>query len=260
MSANFIFFFDHKKINIKTSVDAIHLIAFRHCPSKFMDILNRRYNVIRNVRIKKDYKRERKYATESGNIRLIYKLRSANYGNPSSFQLYLHQPSTISMNNLSNLFAANGINPIVSHLELAWDFFLDGQGLSFLKEYLENHVFLKYQRSHSFKYKDTFYTNDIRKSSKGVRIYWRPKKSFIGNYIRVELELHRRILRNLKINFPIKPQQLDLDYRNYFEFRYLNGRALINYLVRRNLKIANDRFNLNQFLKALLSAQIRNLN
>jgi hypothetical protein len=112
-----------------------------------------------------------------------------------------------------------------------------------LKEYFERHLFLKYQKSPSGYKKDSFYTNNLRKSVKGVRLYPRPKYSNHKKYVRLELELHRAKIKQMGIEFPPAPDQLDRDFRNHFEFRKWDAPKLYRYMINQNRrKIADANF------------------
>ena len=52
------------------------------------------------------------------------------------------------------------------------------------------------------------------------------------DFVRLELEIHRPKIMKLGITFPIQPNHLDLNFRNYFEFRMIDLDKIYNYFVR----------------------------
>jgi len=186
---------------------------------------------------------QRVYKNHTGTIDLFY-LQVMN-GKFTKFQflMKLHQPGNEMMSTVDAIFKSLGISPIISKIELAWDFFTSNTDCAFeLKEFLERHLFLKYQRNSSIRIKDTFYTNDLRNSVKGVRVYLRPKdsQSQYKDHVRLELELHRSKIKQMHIDFPIRPENLDRDFRNYFEFRKWDSQKLYNYMIKENRKQIAD--------------------
>ena len=118
---------------------------------------------------------------------------------------------------------------MVKKVELAWDFYVNN--VWGFQEIIEQHLFLKHQRNPSRKFKNTFYTNDLRKSVKGVRVYTKPKEFDYRDCVRLELEIHRPKIKKLGIEFPVQARHLDLDYRNYFEFRMIDLDKIYRYFV-----------------------------
>jgi hypothetical protein len=111
-------------------------------------------------------------------------------------------------------------------MEIPLDFFT-GDILG-LENFIRNHLFLKYQKSKSFFFKTTFYTNNIRKSVKGARVY---EKTGDGNrFLRLEFVLAERKLQDLGLEFPLK-KLFPFDFRKFFDFRILNEDHLRDYLV-----------------------------
>jgi hypothetical protein len=130
--------------------------------------------------------------------------------------------------------AITSIYPLVSKIELAWDF--SCVSVWDLHEFLRKHLFLKYQRSPAKRFKNTYYTNDLRRSVKGIRLYPRPIDSEYKDVVRLELEIHRPKIRDLKIAFPITSGDLDLDFRKFFEFGKMDWKKFIAYIVKQNWK------------------------
>ena len=139
---------------------------------------------------------------------------------------------------LSDLY----INPKLMKMELAFDFFVQGISTDEFKDIVRKHLCLRYQRSKSFNYKTTFYTNNIRKSSRGIRLY--PKKIDDKPAVRLELEIHRNKIRDLNIPFPVTDKSLALNYSEIFNFKKIDTERLINYELkkaRHDIAMANIR-------------------
>jgi len=70
----------------------------------------------------------------------------------------LYQPTPDLMHLISSIFMELDIAPIINKIELAWDFYVVNCW-GFI-EHLERHLFLKYQRTPSRKFKNTYYYLD----------------------------------------------------------------------------------------------------
>lgn len=117
----------------------------------------------------------------------------------------------------------------LSQLELSFDFYSDNQEET--KEFLHRHLFLRYPRSSSFSIKTTHYTNDLRKDTKGMRIY--PKRELLCT--RMELVLKSRILKRYGIKFPLR--KIDsLDLSHFFRFVDIDTEAVHRYLFKKTMK------------------------
>ena len=82
---------------------------------------------------------------------------------------------------------------------------------------------------------NTYYTSDVRQSSKGNRVY--VKRDKLGNpFVRLELVLNRAVIRNLDINFPVTSKDLDLDYTRFCEFMGLVEDKMRRSLLKQNQK------------------------
>jgi len=227
-------------LKIKTSIDLI-VLSSEEMDLDLLDAeLKQWYRIKSDVRLKKgNFKRKRTYINIFGTISLLYQSKPFNneYYRPT-FLFELHQPDIQMMDQLHSIFIELGISPIVKKIELAWDFYV-GYVAGF-QEFIEHYLFLKYQRNPSKKRDNTYYTNDLRSSSKGIRVYPRPKDSERKEYVRLELEIHRRKIKDLRITFPIQAHHLDLDYRNFFEFIRLDTEKLYNYMVKKYWKQMGD--------------------
>ena len=117
---------------------------------------------------------------------------------------------------------------------MAWDFYVKGIPAYEFKEAIQKYLCLRYSRNEPRSYETTFYTNDIRKSTKGIRLY--PDKITGGYPVRLELEMHSKKIKDLKIPFPITDKSLDLDYSKMFCFKRLDLNKLMNAEVKKNRK------------------------
>jgi hypothetical protein len=93
-------------------------------------------------------------------------------------------------------------------------------------------LFLKNQKSKSFRFKSTFYLDNIRRSTKDQKIYVKALDNSREQFIRVELTLRRPLIHRLKLDFP--PAVEDFPIFRCFEFRRFEEDRLRNYLIRRN--------------------------
>jgi hypothetical protein len=180
------------------------------------------------------FARKKIYENDHGTIDLLYKPKANDAYMKFNFLFILHQPNYEMMTQLDYIFRRSGIYPLVSKIELAWDF--SCVSVWDLLEFLRRHLFLKYQRNPAKRFKSTFYTNDLRRSVKGVRLYPRPIDSEYKDVVRLELEIHRPKIRELKIPFPVRFGDLDLDFSKFFEFRKMDWSRLIAYIVKKNWK------------------------
>jgi len=223
------------ELTINTTLDLIILSARGIDLNLIHKKLKKYFKRVNNHWLSKgNFKRKSTYENDHGTFDLIYNPKSTSVYMEGRFLVILHQPNTEMMGLLDQAFKETSIFPIVNKMELAWDFY--GLSVWYLQEFLEQHLFLKYQRSPSRKYKNTFYTNDLRRSVKGVRLYPRPKYSEYKDCVRLELEIHRPKIKKLNIAFPIKASDLDLDFRNYFEYKKIDFRKVMNFLIQRHWK------------------------
>ena len=228
----FYFFPKLTEINIKTTIDLI-VLSCEASDIKLLDNeLQKYYKVQADHWLSEgSFKRKKVYANSAGTIDLMYDSKSFN-GNfyKPMILFYLHQPGRSVMYQLDAIFKKLGLFPLVKKMELAWDFYVNN--VRGFQEMIEQHLFLKNQRNPSQKFKNTYYTNDLRKSVKGVRVYTRPKEFVYRDCVRLELEIHRPKIKKLGIEFPIQAHYLDLDFRNYFEFRKIDLDKIYKYYVK----------------------------
>ena len=155
--------------------------------------------------------------------------------------IHLHQPSEELCNSLTSIFLRIGLEPKMSKIDLAWDFYASNTRL-FREDFLASHLFLKIGKTPAFAFKNTFYTNNLRNSVKGIRVY---PKEIDGQWVtRLELSLSRAGLRRLKIGFP--PDLTGLDYSRFFEFRKVDPKKLYKYALWLNRRKINRAIRLNK--------------
>lgn len=233
---NLNFFFDLTEITINTSIDLIKLSA------KGLDFRLIDKQMIKHFSVSSDYRinggrfqRKKIYEGDHGTIDLLYKPKAKDAYMKFYFLFVLHQPNRKMMSQFDYAFRRLGMYPVVNKIELAWDF--SCVSVWDLLEFLRKHLFLKYQRNPARRFKNTFYSNDLRRSVKGVRLYPRPIDSELKNVVRLELEIHRKKIRDLKIPFPITAPDFDLDFSKFFEFRKIDWNKLIAYLVKKHWRL-----------------------
>jgi hypothetical protein len=104
-------------------------------------------------------------------------------------------------------------------------------------------LFLKNQRSKSFTFIGdeggfTYYTNDLRKSTKGMRLYRKPFETK-QKFVRLELVLHRSLIHRLGLQFPLSNIDL-LDLSKFFYFARVKEDDLKKYILWQNRKKINQ--------------------
>lgn len=135
----------------------------------------------------------------------------------------IHDPILRIVNMFQSFFKKHYLSPKLSDLELRFDFYTDE--VIKMREFLKRHLCLRYQRSISSSYKTTFYTNNLRKDTKGMRIYSRKG----WNHVRMELRLRGTMLKRLNIAFPLNTVD-DLDLSRFFLFMEIDTEKLFEYL------------------------------
>jgi hypothetical protein len=162
------------------------------------------------------------------NINVIYDLKHKFLNMPNQL-VTIHDPFRDLLDLLDVLFKRHGIESKMSKIEISFDFFTDK--VYDLYEIIQSSLYLKYQKSNSFNVKTTYYTNNIRKSAKGMRQY--VKSAGREKWVRVELVLARRKIKELEIEFPLTSFS-DLDIFHFFEFKNLSMEKILKYLIWKN--------------------------
>ena len=199
------------------------------------------FRVISDVKLKKgNYEMKRRYRSIDGriNIDFFHGFKGSYKGSPTLL-LTIHDPFTDLLIYFDQVFKYHQIYPKLSRIEIAFDFYTDNTFEVY--NFLQSHLFLKYQKTNSFKKKTTLYTNNVRKSIKGIRLYPKPKKGK-KEFVRLELQLKRSKIRELKLELPLTTiNQLDLS--KFFEFRYLDKDRLLSHFIwwaRERIKKMNE--------------------
>jgi hypothetical protein len=174
------------------------------------------------------YDRNRRFNDGMTGIKIFYNLGNSERG---AYPIYIeiNDPTQEIIDLLNSFFRRFSISPNISQLEIAFDFITDEPGR--LRHLLDKHLFLRYQWFPSFRYKNTTYTTDLRKSCKGTRTY--PKIINGQKVVRLELVLNRKIVKKLKLEFPLRSIE-KTDFKKYFSFKKLRLTQLLAYRFRAN--------------------------
>ncbi len=234
-------YFNIPKDSLSISLDFVTLSNIH--PNKEMLLhnllLSNGFRVIADIKLQKgNYKMMRIYENVNcDTINIFHEQKSLAEGF-NSLLMKIRHPNEEIMSLLDSIFKYHDITPRVSTIEMTFDFYVDGT--IDLRDWLKCHLFLKNQRSKpdnpnsksSVYYGDkdyTFYTNDLRKSSKGMRLY---RKSFETKpkFVRLELVLHRSIIRRLGLQFPLSDID-SLDLSKFFYFACLKVNELRHYRI-----------------------------
>jgi hypothetical protein len=211
-------------LTIKTSIDRMIISVNPIDPDIINSELKQHYDLIDESKPKGErYDHIINYKNELNKVSLLYSDKI--YVRPL---FIIHDPTPAVVDIFISVFKAldyscikNGINPKISLLELAWDFYLDTLGyLLRLKRNIDRHTFLFLQKQNLYGVeKDgTFYKTNVRRAVKGSQTRLGPEMTK-KEYLRFEVELHRRKIRDLDITFPIRSHHLDIDFGKFFEFR-----------------------------------------
>ncbi len=229
----------------------IHLVKYSSSINDDEEIIFKIIKSIGYKRVKKhkllkgkySFKDTYKHDTDITVVDVFYKLKSEDIGLPA-FLISIHDPSKELIDVLSYFCTNNGINLKVSKIELAYDFYnLSDDGRFELFDFLKSHLVLKGSRSKpSEQYLTTFYANQLKRSSKGLKVYLR-KDHNNKRLVRLELTIKRLMLKKLKINPSLKTID-SVNPFDYFLFMSLDENKLINHLKwksRRTHKSDNSR-------------------
>lgn len=138
-------------------------------------------------------------------------------------QIKIHDPDQSVVNTFNSFLQENDIRVGLTDLEIRFDFYTDHPYRTW--EFLNRYLFIKRQRSRSNIFKSTFYTNNLRKDSKGMRVYFKKEKKCV----RMEIRLRSVILKRMNVMFPL--ENLDeLDLSRFFAFMDIDFEKLFDYL------------------------------
>ena len=156
-----------------------------------------------------------------------------------SILMKIHDPNKEILDLFHSYFNKFAIFHKLSQVELTFDFYT--RDLQDFNEFLNNHLYLRYQKQESFNIEDTFYTTDIRKATKGTRTYLKPEDN--PEFVRMELVLSRRVIKRLGLSLPLSNIEA-LNLKQFFIFAYIDSNLLTNYIVKKNkqeIKKVNQR-------------------
>ena len=123
-------------------------------------------------------------------VKIFYGMKDGNTFYPK-LKIRIDDPCKDLLVVLNSIFKYElKIYPKISTIELTMD--MQTKSIFQLNELIENHLFQRYQYKQSRHYKTTYYSTDIRYSSKGCRLY--PKKIDGKCVLRLELVLHRPVM------------------------------------------------------------------
>jgi hypothetical protein len=224
-------YFSFPIFDIKTSIDFLTLSVPEKDDPYFF----------RNILIPLGFKSIRNDKLDSGNYRMKWSFKNPDdnvivevfYSCQSlwlpSMLVKIHDPNIEFLNLLDSFLSSNNIHFNLSYLEMTFDFYTEE--VIKLREFLKTHLFMKQQRSKSGHKGTTFYTNNLRKSVRGMRVYSRPG----WNHARMELVMKSPLLKRLNLTFPL--HSIDsLDLSRFFQFMVFDKERIHKYLCWRNRK------------------------
>jgi len=150
-----------------------------------------------------------------------------------SLQLKMHDADQEVVNLLNQIFIKQEIKFNLSFVELTFDFFTEE--VSKMQTFLEGFTFMKYARSKLQRNKTTYYLNNLRKSVRGMRIYF--KKEL--NCVRMEVTLKSLLLKRLGLSLPLSSVD-SLDLTNFFLFKKIDLEPLRDFLIWSNKKLIEN--------------------
>jgi hypothetical protein len=181
-----------------------------------------------DLKLKKGkYQKKRTFTNGTIEVGIFYNPANSSIGWSPPIFIEIQDPTQEILDWFDWQFSNLRIFPKVSQVEMAFDFYTGDPG--YLQIILDRHLFLRYQRRPSFRWKTTFYAGDCRKSSKGSRTY--VKKINEKNIARLELVLNRRVIKQLKIELPLRNIN-KIDYGKFFTFKVLIIDRIIRSLIR----------------------------
>ncbi|MGO8761137.1 MAG: hypothetical protein ACLP2P_04020 [Desulfobaccales bacterium] len=192
----------------------------------------------KNPLSKGKFNRTKTYCDNDISIQLFYDMRFKGELIPTT-RIEIHDPSKEILHLFHSYFSKFSIFHKLSQVELTFDFYTEN--LEDFQEFLDNKLYLRYQKQKSFNIEDTFYTTDIRTATKGTRTYLKPEDN--PEFVRMELVLSRRVIKRLGLSLPLS--NIDaLNLKQFFIFAYIDSNMLTNYIVRKNkqeIKRVNQR-------------------
>jgi len=191
----------------------------------------------KNPLSKGKFNRTKTYCDHDISIQLFYDMRFKGVLIPK-IKIKIHDPNKELLDLFHSYFKKFSISCKLSQVELTFDFYTEN--LEDFQDFLDNKLYLRYQKQKSFNIEDTFYTTNIRKATKGTRTY--PKPFDNPEFVRMELLLNRKIIHRLGLSLPLS--NIDaIDLKKFFIFAYIDSKMLTNYYVKKN-KQEIDKVNL----------------
>lgn len=229
-------YFNNTKHSIHISIDYVTLSNIH--PKKELLLYNilesNQIKFVENVRLQAgNYNMMRTHKNDCGDtVDILHDQKDLSKGF-NTLLMKIRHPNEEIMSLLNSTFKYHEISPKVSTIEMSFDFYVDD--VDIFQNMLKQHLFMKYQKSNSSTHNgegNTFYTDNLRKSVKGMRLY---KKRFETGQkvIRLELVLHRPVIQHLGLQFPL----CDIDSLNlskFFYFALLKENAVKKYFLWKN--------------------------
>jgi hypothetical protein len=224
------FYFSPPRFSLITSIDFILLSGIGQSDLQGITdmLLSSDFKVKGDGLLEKgNYDRKRTFTSPDQDtaIDILYGQRKS-FGRLPGILLRIGHPIGEVMSLLDDFFRNHGFFPKVSQIELSFDFITRFPAL--LEEFLRVHLHLRYQRSKSFQYEGTYYTTNVRKATKGNRLY---QKRIDGRtVVRLELRLNRRCVRRAGLVWPLDEVE-GLDLTRFFFFKKIRKEALTEHLI-----------------------------
>ncbi len=244
------------KIDYSSNLSADEKIIFRIIES----IGYKRFRIYKLKKGKYSWKNTYKRPDDTAVVEIIYHLKPENNGEAvPSFLVTVHDPNKGIIDLLLSSVINHGINLKVSKIELAYDFYdLSSRDRIKLYDFLKSHLLLKNSRSKpSEKYLTTYYANQIKASSKGLKVYLRPDHRNI-RIVRLELTLKRPLLRKLRID-PLLRRIDSINPFRFFTFMSVDENKLVNHLKWKSRRMHKNDSSRNKYMHdELLERHVEN--
>jgi hypothetical protein len=225
-------YFSFPRFSLLTSIDLV-ILNFKEADDKeflFSILTAHGYECISDYKIEDDlYGMIRTYRSgfDGSHIQILhYPNKRCPY--LPSFRWRIHTPDIETVMLLDSIFKFHEIVPVLSATEVTFDFYTGEVWLLF--HFLKFHLYHRHRRSQPVRqYESTCYSNDLRASSSGIKIYLKPEERPF-RFVRLELTLKRAVLKKLNLEFPLSNiDQLDLS--KHFIFKSLKEEGLKEHLL-----------------------------
>lgn len=244
------------KVDYSSNVNVDENIIFRIIES----IGYKRVKIHKLRKGKYSWKKTFKHPDDISTVEVIYQLKPENDGDAvPAFLAIVHDPNKEIIDSLLSSSINHGINLKVSKIELAYDFYdLSSRDRIILYDFLKSHLLLKHSRSKpSERYLTTYYANQLKYSSKGLKVYLRPDHRN-ERIVRLELTLKRPLLRKLRID-PLLKAIDSVNPLRFFLFMSVDENKLIDHLKWKSKRRHKNDVSRNKFLHdELLERHVEN--